>query len=390
MSKDYNSRLKPISYKGLCGDPEITESSAALQKKVRELAKLVQNSSRTVIFTGAGISTSCGIPDFRGPNGVWTKEQRGLSYLQEEQHNTFDSARPSLTHYAIACLVHARVFAHIVSQNVDGLHLRSGIPEDQLSELHGNIFKERCEACGREYLRPHDVGGMGLKYTGNACEEPNCTGKLRDMAVDWDTELPKSIFHKAHTEMDRADLVICLGSSLRIRPAGNMPLRVVTPKIARGGRVGKLCIVNLQKTHLDSKAAVRISHYCDEVMQSLCEVLGLRLKPLDELHSCSAVGEMYTIDDGFSRQSHGKNGVGKNSFEEKTADVETQRKNCVQDATVCRKRKSPESSSLEDDKSRETSLKPGKDAAEASSRSGRTHGEEQPTVVTSEKDDLYW
>lgn len=275
---DYNSRLKPQIDKGLCGDPEIVESEQSLDKKVQELVDLVRESNRIVIFTGAGISTSSGIPDFRGPNGVWTKElQEELTKEEPVVENLFDSALPSFTHYATASLLHLKIFTHIVSQNVDGLHLRSGVPESSLSELHGNIFKEKCSECALEYVRNFDVGGMGLKPTGRMCEVSNCIGELCDMAVDWDTVLPAKIFARAEKELDLADLVISMGTSLRVQPAGNLPLRVVKPKKIRDGRTGKMVIVNLQKTHLDKKAHIRISHYCDEVMKRLCDAIGLQL-----------------------------------------------------------------------------------------------------------------
>lgn len=292
---DYNSRLKPIEYKGLCGDPEVYEDQKSVEKKVDSVAKLVQSSRHTVLFTGAGLSTSCGIPDFRGPNGVWTKEQRGEITTTI---NTFDKAAPSFAHLAIACLIDCGVFAHVVSQNVDGLHLRSGIPENKLSELHGNIFKEKCGVCGKEYVRDVDVGGMGLNLTGRMCDDTFCKGPLRDMTVDWDTELPKEIFNRAHAEHDKADLVICLGTSLRIRPAGNMPLRVLKPKILRDGRIGKLVIVNLQKTHLDSKATVKISYYCDGVMKMLCEKVGLKVLDPARVPLTAAIHQRYTIIPG--------------------------------------------------------------------------------------------
>jgi NAD+-dependent protein deacetylase sirtuin 6 len=280
---DYNGRLKPIHDKGLCGDAETVEHSVVLNNKLSDLLNLVQSSKYTVVFTGAGISTSCGIADFRGPNGVWTKEQRGEE-LDVSNPNTFNTAQPSFTHFAIACLIHAGLFHHVISQNVDGLHLRSGVPEYNLSELHGNIFKEKCSTCGKEYLRTYDVGGMGLNLTGGVCEVPGCKGLLKDMAVDWDTELPTSVFSRAHAELDKADLVLCLGTSLRIRPAGNMPLRVVKPKVARRGRTGDMVIVNLQKTHLDRKA-LKIHNYCDDTMKNLCERLGILLKEASLLSS---------------------------------------------------------------------------------------------------------
>ena len=234
IPKDYNSRLKPIQDKGLCGDPEIFDSSDVLSGKMLSLVSLIKTSSYPIVFTGAGISTSSGIPDFRGPNGVWTRELKASETMggtidigsNDLGLNTFNGAKPTFTHRAIACLTHLGIVKHVVSQNVDGLHLRSGVLEDNLSELHGNIFKEKCERCGKEYLRDFDVGGMGLKRTGRRCGDAigcngnllsskgskACEGLLRDCAVDWDTELPTRVFERAHLEHDKADLVICIGA----------------------------------------------------------------------------------------------------------------------------------------------------------------------------------
>lgn len=294
---DYNCRLKHISNKGLCGDPEIVEETKSLEDKVQQLVTLICESKRIVLFTGAGISTSSGIPDFRGPNGVWTKEQRGEVADPKSVDNTFDLARPTYTHYTMACLLHLGIVAHIVSQNVDGLHLRSGVSEEDLSELHGNIFKEKCSKCSTEYLRNFDVGGMGLQPTGRYCENASCNGVLCDMAVDWDTALPHKIFSRAEREHDLADLVICMGSSLRVNPAGNIPLRVFKPKKLRGGEAGKIVIVNLQKTHLDNKATIRISHYCDEVSKRLCDILGIRLDDTTKIANAK-VKSWYYIEKG--------------------------------------------------------------------------------------------
>lgn len=272
---DYNSRLKSNPQKGLCGDEEILDDKSLLQQKVQQLAAMVRSSRHTVIFTGAGISTSAGIPDFRGPTGVWTRELRGEIIPEHEKNaNLFNTAKPTLTHITLASLAEKSLVHHIISQNVDGLHLRSGLSPDMLSELHGNIFMEICDKCHKRYLRDYDVGGMGLQLTGNTCEDPVCGGPLRDFAVDWDTELPEDIFRRGRAEIRRADLVLCLGTSLRIRPAGNMPLAVKRINKNRG-YAGKLVIVNLQKTHLDKHASLRIFHYCDEVMKQLCTSLNL-------------------------------------------------------------------------------------------------------------------
>ena len=292
---DYNGRLSNIVDKGECGDAELFDSADDLRKKVKKLAVLIQGSKKVVAFTGAGISTSCGIPDFRGPNGVWTKEQRGEATTAAS--NLFDTARPSFTHYALVCLVHLGIISRIVSQNVDSLHLRSGVPKAKLSELHGNIFKEKCASCGHEYLRDFDVGGMGLKPTGRLCNTGSCRGILHDEAVDWDTELDDDLFLEAENELDTADIVISMGTSLRVEPAASLPERVLEYNKERSWREGKMVIVNLQKTDRDKLADVRIFHYCDDVMRLLCRELGLTLVDTTQIQG-EDVASWYTIEEG--------------------------------------------------------------------------------------------
>jgi mono-ADP-ribosyltransferase sirtuin 6 len=276
---DYNSRLKPVSSKGECGDPEYLDTRNELLQKVNALVKLIKKSKYTVIFTGAGISTSCGIPDFRGPNGIWTREKRGEIISNEEKTaDLFNKAKPSFTHYSLVSLMNSNLIHHIISQNVDSLHLKSGIPLDRISEIHGNIFMEICEKCGKKYLSDHDIGGMGLQYTGNICSSQNCrNGKLRDFAIDWDTDLPTEIMNQATQEIRKSDLILCLGTSLRIHPAGDMPLEVFKTTKNRKKPQGKasIVIVNRQETHLDEKAAIKIHYYVDDVMRLLCKKLGI-------------------------------------------------------------------------------------------------------------------
>jgi mono-ADP-ribosyltransferase sirtuin 6 len=276
---DYNSRLKPVSSKGKCGDPEYLDTRNELLQKVNALVKLIKRSKYTVIFTGAGISTSCGIPDFRGPNGIWTREKRGEIISKEEKTaDLFNKAKPSFTHYSLVSLMNHNFIHHIISQNVDSLHLKSGIPLDKISEIHGNIFMEICEKCGKKYLSDYDIGGMGLQYTGNFCSSQNCrNGKLRDFAIDWDTDLPKEIIKQAKQEIRKADLILCLGTSLRIHPAGDMPLEVFKTIKNKKKPEGKasIVIVNRQKTHLDKKATIKIHYYVDDVMRLVCKKLGI-------------------------------------------------------------------------------------------------------------------
>ncbi|XP_057243637.1 NAD-dependent protein deacylase sirtuin-6 [Malurus melanocephalus] len=226
MAVNYAAGLSPYSDKGKCGLPEIFDPPEELERKVQELADLIRSSSNVVFHTGAGISTASGIPDFRGPNGVWTMEEKGLS---PKFDTTFENARPSKTHMALLGLQRVGILKFLVSQNVDGLHVRSGFPRDKLAELHGNMFVE-----------------------------------------DWEDSLPDRDLTLADEACRKADLSVTLGTSLQIKPSGNLPL--ITKK-----RGGKLVIVNLQATKHDRQADLRIHAYVDDVMTKLMKLLGLEV-----------------------------------------------------------------------------------------------------------------
>ncbi|KAJ0986866.1 hypothetical protein J5N97_005222 [Dioscorea zingiberensis] len=165
---------------------EIFDPPDVLQQKIEELAIMIQKSKHLVAFTGAGISTSCGIPDFRGPKGIWTLQREGKAL--PEASLPFHCARPSLTHMALVELERAGILKFVISQNVDCLHLRSGIPRQKLAELHGNSFRELCPSCGEEY-----------------------------------DALPPKEMNLAEKHCRTADIVLCLGTSLQITPACNLP-----------------------------------------------------------------------------------------------------------------------------------------------------------------------
>ncbi|KAG9278622.1 NAD-dependent protein deacetylase sirtuin-6 [Astyanax mexicanus] len=273
MSVNYAAGLSPYADKGICGLPEEFDSAEDLKAKVETLAQLIRDSQYMVVHSGAGISTSAGIPDFRGPKGVWTMEEKG-----ETPHfdTTFEDAKPSLTHLALLQLQRAGYLKYLISQNVDGLHVRSGFPRDRLSELHGNMFVEECEKCGKQYVRDTVIGVMGLKPTGRYCEVTRsrglraCRGKLISTILDWEDALPDRDLNRADEASRRADLALTLGTSLQIKPSGDLPLLT-----KRTG--GKVVIVNLQPTKHDKHAHLRINGYVDEVMGQLMKLLGLEI-----------------------------------------------------------------------------------------------------------------
>lgn len=268
-SLGYASRLshREDLGKGL-GAREYLDTAAEVALKAAQLASLIAGAKRLVVFTGAGISTSCGIPDFRGPKGVWTLQRRGQP--PPTANVRFDRAAPSLTHMVLVGLQRTGRLALVVSQNVDCLHIRSGLARGALAELHGNCFIEMCDACATEYVRDFEVPSVGLSPTGRACER--CAAPLRDQCLDWESELPEAEMARAEEETERADLVLCLGTSLQITPACHMPTRAT-----RNG--GKLAIVNMQRTPKDGKATLCVRARVDAVMARVARALALEVPP---------------------------------------------------------------------------------------------------------------
>ncbi|MCL4133175.1 UNVERIFIED_CONTAM: hypothetical protein GTU68_027776, partial [Idotea baltica] len=222
---------------------QIFDNEDELEIKCKKLAEFLESSKHTVVHTGAGISTSAGIPDFRGPNGVWTLEKKGE---KPSISVSWDDAKPTKTHMALLALQKAGYISYIITQNIDGLHLRSGIPRRYISELHGNLYTDKCGTCQRQYVRQEAAATVGLKSRGVSCpgrkvNGRRCRGKLQDTILDWEDSLPDTDLDMADMHSCSADLSLCLGTTLQIVPSGNLPVH--TKK-----RGGKLVICNLQPT----------------------------------------------------------------------------------------------------------------------------------------------
>lgn len=173
----------------------------------------------------------------------------------------FGKARPTLTHRALTKLVKEGIVDFVITQNVDGLHRRSGLSRHSHAVLHGCAFTEKCEDCGTEYFRDFDIGGMSFQKTGRFC---GCGGALRDTLLDWEDPLPEDDLERAENYCEKADLALCLGTSLRIEPAGSLPTKAK-----------RYVIVNLQETPKDDRAALIIRCRCDDVLQTVMDKLGL-------------------------------------------------------------------------------------------------------------------
>ena len=249
---------------------EIDDAVAVVMKLLREDAGL-----QFVLHTGAGISTSAKIPDFRGKNGVWTKQRKGESVSMPK----FENTKPTKAHMACKALYDAKVLTKIVTQNVDGLHQRAGIPEDAIAELHGSVYKERCSSCERIYMRDFDVTstkpshGKNRHRTGRMCEVDKCDGYLKDTIVQFGESLDEETLEKAREWSREAKMSVVVGSSLRVPPASTLP------RMAK-----KHCVVvNLQWTSQDAKATLKLHAKADDILVKMCKHLGLKIPEYDPL-----------------------------------------------------------------------------------------------------------
>ncbi|KAM3961688.1 sirtuin 6 [Aphomia sociella] len=291
MSCNYAEGLSPYEHKGILGIPEKFDPIDKFNNKCELLAQLINNSKHVVVHTGAGISTSAGIPDFRGPNGVWTLEKEGK---RPTTNVSFADAKPTKTHMILKKLVEYSKVHYIVSQNIDGLHLKSGLSRKYLAELHGNMFVDECNVCKRQFVRSCPVETVGKKCSGVPCAAEHvggrpCRGRLYDGVLDWEHSLPENDLQMAEWHSSIADLSICLGTTLQIIPSGNLPLETV-----KYG--GQLVICNLQPTKHDNKADLVINYYVDDILERVMNILSIDIPIYNEADNLTKQAESCIID----------------------------------------------------------------------------------------------
>jgi len=223
-----------------------------LDSRIETLAKLMFKARSLVVFTGAGISTESGLPDFRGPDGLWTRRDKGLP--PPPKAKSWHLVDPNPGHYAIVELQKAGKLRFLISQNVDNLHLKSGIRPDLLAELHGNMTRMRCTRCGNTYDR-----ASGLR----ACQ---CGGALEPSTVDFGQPLPERDLALAYEHSRKSDLFLVVGSSLVVTPAADMPAEAL-----RAG--AKLVIINGGRTPFDRYAHLRFFEAIGAVLPRAVERL---------------------------------------------------------------------------------------------------------------------
>ena len=217
--------------------------SSDLDKRIETLARWMFEAKHLVVFTGAGISTESGIPDFRGPDGVWTRRDRGLPPPSRPS----GAVEPNSGHFVIVELQKLGKLAFLISQNVDNLHLRSGIHPDLLAELHGNSSKLRCTRCETQVDKSTNL------------ETCACGGELVSSVVGFGQSLPRKDLADSFQHSQACDLFVVVGSSLVVTPAADMP-RVALQAGAH------LVIINDGDTPFDRVAHLRFGERIRQVL----------------------------------------------------------------------------------------------------------------------------
>jgi NAD-dependent deacetylase len=249
--------------------------------EIERLARLIVESKKIIAFTGAGISTESGIPDFRSPGGIWSRYdpedftiQKFLSspaarktiWKMSLEGGLLTEAEPNLAHYAIAELYQLGKLDCVITQNIDNLHQKAGVPEDKVFELHGNTQWVVCLNCHRRFPMPEV-----LQRTREGTEVPDCPdchGILKPDAVFFGEALPQETLQEAIRHAQNCDLLIVIGSTLIVYPAAYIP----TYAREAGAR---LVIVNLTSTPFDHYAEVVIQGKAGEIMYKVMEKVRL-------------------------------------------------------------------------------------------------------------------
>jgi NAD-dependent deacetylase len=250
-------------------------------EEIERLAQLIIQSKKAIVFTGAGISTESGIPDFRSPGGIWSRYdpedftiQRFLSspaarktiWRMSIEGGLLTEAEPNLAHHAVAELHRLGKLDCVITQNIDSLHQKAGVPEDKVFELHGNVRWVVCLSCRRRFPMPEVLQRIKGGIEVPDCSE--CQGILKPDAVFFGEALPQETLREAIRRSQNCDLFIVIGSTLVIYPAAYIPTYATDAG-------AKLAIVNLTPTPFDHYAEVVIRGKAGEIMSRVMEEVRL-------------------------------------------------------------------------------------------------------------------
>ena len=241
-----------------------------LQQHIETIAGWIAAAEHLVAFTGAGISTDSGIPDFRGPDGVWTRRDAGLP--APKWRVAPGQVRPNASHFALVELQAMGKLQLLITQNTDNLHRASGVRPELVAELHGNGQLVRCLGCDQQFDR-RDVGWDSVRFGPGyrtqkpvpgqpAC--PQCGGRLISAVVNFGDPMPQKELLLADRHARRCDLMLALGSSLVVEPAASLVGRA----LAAGARV---VLVNRGETPYDDVATLRVRDGIGDTIPSAVE-----------------------------------------------------------------------------------------------------------------------
>jgi NAD-dependent protein deacetylase/lipoamidase len=239
-----------------------------LSTAIARLRDLIENAECVLPFTGAGISTECGIPDFRSPGGLWTqnkpinfedflasREMREESWRRRlAMQDSFGNASPGRGHRALASLYRRGKVPAVVTQNIDNLHQASGISPGDVVELHGNTTYAHCLDCGERY----EIEDMRARFDAGRSLDCACGGFIKTATVSFGQAMPEAAMARAEELTKRCDLFLAVGSSLVVWPAAGFPLMA-----KRNGAA--LVIVNREPTEFDDIADLAIRNDIGDV-----------------------------------------------------------------------------------------------------------------------------
>ncbi|MGH7025541.1 MAG: SIR2 family NAD-dependent protein deacylase [Caulobacteraceae bacterium] len=243
-----------------------------------KLARMIEEAARLVVFTGAGMSTESGVPDFRGPGGVWSRMKpiyfQEFVASEERRREAWTraftgaagwvGAKPNSGHYAIARLVASGKARMVITQNVDNLHQDSGVPEARIVELHGNASYARCLECGQR----HELADLKAPFIERgevpACRQ--CGGIVKTATISFGQPMPQEAMARAEAACLDCDLLLVLGSSLVVFPAAGLPMLAKS----QGAR---LAIVNREATDQDPFADLVLHEEIGAVMGAVAPAL---------------------------------------------------------------------------------------------------------------------
>ncbi|MGD0376910.1 MAG: Sir2 family NAD-dependent protein deacetylase [Streptosporangiaceae bacterium] len=236
--------------------------------------------SRLTVLTGAGVSTDSGIPDFRGPQGLWTRNP-GAEKLSSYQAYMADpalrrrswqarlahpawTAEPNAAHLALAALARSGIDTRVVTQNIDGLHLRAGTPPERVVELHGTMFGAICTGCGDRTAMAEALARVRSGEDDPPCVQ--CGGILKSATVMFGQKLEPRVYQRAAIAAARCDLLIVVGSTLTVEPAASLCAIAVRAR-------ARLVIVNHEPTPYDETATAVIRDPIGTALPRIAEQL---------------------------------------------------------------------------------------------------------------------